>query len=1362
MDAASLFGGPAFSAPPLTGNRDDPPHSAASLFGAERDDEQALRASLQSEAPEVQDMPDDLFGGGGDERAGGFGASAAPPRPPDATADAGTGGLGGGRRGGGGPSPSVDEMPDGLFGESGGNEGGPSAFGFGGGGRSGYCDRGGDRVGGTSAGPPVGGLGGNGRAASSRSSVGNALFGAPPPQAASGFGGAVSSNAFLPPRPATEAFDAPASDLFGGPPPDASSGLGETGDFGSRSSGSPWPGTDTRSQPGVSVPPAIENRWHHDASAAGGEATVPLSSGRRSASPPPPRSYSSPPADVFGAPPRSFGAPPTTDVSAGPPPRSTPSTPVDTSTPLKQPGPPLARGADSPGPPSQPPVPPAPSAQLFGSPATGGYGAQSPSQSSPETRGRFNSSPFGCLQQSDPGRFNSSPCGSQHGDPTPAVSQEAVRTWDDGKRDHVRSWESSSSAGRPRAYSTNSGAGQSPSGAELEARPSTMFGAPPKHDFGGAPPAPPTSSSSKASPTAAFGSSGDSVGGWRGSTFRSDGVGEGTTSAADLFGSLATAGTGGFGGADGEQGEQSLRPPSAWPSGNTGACMGTNGGSSVGGFGATDKRSGAWSEEHRDSSTFGGPLGSPPEEAFGGEAGGDDDDQSWWQSSTGNEDHPDAQVQSSTSGGDKPAMTADPVDSTVLTESTDAREEVGATEAGDLPHGVQAGFAAVTPYFLGAPPSALFRPPEMATGGEEAAENPQAVPKEPAEAGSPPTSTAFASQRPSGIPIDLANGGETASTSGVEAGAEGSGVVPGSAARLASSQAGGGQEEGAVSPGWEKQPSRPLELGVFGAPPGDLFGAAAAEDPFAAGAAAGYLTMVDEEYDDWEECSAEEEVPSARTEALVPPLPVPATLNSLPNVVIPLTTGSTSRSSFRANDVSPAAALMAGAASSARPVLFASRSSSWTDRGGLLEADVPEGGVGTVLPQPPPVPAKHDPPPKVVIPPARGLIAQSSFMANVTPAEAARVLGAKPSSPPRLFASRSSSWAAREDSIEEKEDFANMFTNSCEKWGEGETTLPGTSPPERALMSATSAATAVPPKSLGVEATSGATKDGGKAGPGSALSTPFGAWSHGSGANSEGNEGFLPLEGDVGSRPLSGNYSPEGGRPPAVELSSFPPSSEGDTVSSPPSDTAQEHKSAVVVPPSMGDGVEGKIPKSENAEHKQAENPLRAPPAVSSLGLAVKKSERKVDVDTAALGNGTTWREGDWRVDEGGSASNLEGGAEKKGDIQPEVGGGGGNVDEVVCEGRSRPGSFNFFSDAGSNVGGDYWGEGEGGVDGVEDIKTSVIEKDGEECGASGSTDDDDNEASIAETTASEFFAVRALLFCSCHWSRCVLGCVQW
>lgn len=1619
MDASSLFGGgPSSTAadvdakpPPAGARADDSPRAAAFLFGGEVEEEtttpSSIGAPVQSGAPplqssgvpQVQDMPDDLFGGnstGGGVQ--GFGAPSPPPPPPPGAA---TTGIGGGPLMPPQPRGSA-VLPGGPFDGGGGNDEGPSPFSFGDASESsGFGATGdrGDRAAGRQASGAVGAGFGSG---------GDDLFGAPPASAGvDGFGG-PSSGFSSGGAPDADIFSAPPSDLFAGPPPGAATfgfsqgGGGDVfsgpagGDGGSTPfGGPPRSGAAARSRPDVTVearrarrdgggvntaspfltpsrsatpPPPISGSYLPPSRSAtpppstgqylppsrsasppptgqylppSRSATPPPSVGQylppsRSATPPPPpppssgrgrlspepnvfaaprpgKSLGAPPADMFGAPaatgrasppsgsafgaqrspPGTLGTPPANMFGGTqpppPPPRSLPpsSAPVGANNPFHTaPPPPPARSL---GPRSSPPFPPA---QPFGMPPKSG--SEWPSQAQPQ-------------QSENRSRHGSSSWGTQHShSAAPAARSPEFRPA--RKESDSLSRESSAASG-PRAWPSTSEAvplpvpppPQPPStvAAELGSPPASMFGDAPRGDFGAPPPVPvppaPASASSPRScgspPLAPFGTtyggSGDVA--WRGEGRAFEPAGnEGSRSAADFFGSPRTEGDI-FGGRGGER--------AVVPLGGAGIRSGANGsspGSSKGAAVAVPSV-GAWPEEQQcGPSGIGAPLGSPTVEGAFGTGGGTDGGSSpWWQTGAGNDNQSSMQVEPSEMSRDDILMSADFSGSVTAVKTLDSRED--APSPSPLAHSAayQIDDTLSLPpsgrpaQELGAPPSDLFGPPPGTRGVESEESLPQRQvplarpprsqsPQQefttmeddfavPAAASAPPPQPV-----PGGVDASLDDSREASWAAAVGAEPAGSGVVP----EWSDAAQADGRTQQSVSPGWEKQPSPPLDLGVFGAapPPGEkavvggqgLFGEAAGDD----------FTKDSGGYDGWGMCPADEDNTAELNEPRASTDRSEAGRSEDQDIVAELTEPGASTGRIEEDaDQGEVAEMTEPRASAA----------SEEEQGGEEQ----RGEGEEVAPKASTPPTGRETPPSMFVPRVKPS-SRSSFVASkASSAETISFAGISlddaPSSPPRLFAARSSSWAEGEMSTHEKSDYHDIFASSTdakrasalgfsteapvlseegEGWesgkqegdeegeavaevaavvtpeadrvapalpeslpvatervdasspfadddallqgdGGGASTISaqgdqaplggqpalGGQPPQEgqsSLGADSEASSAAGPAGLHdravdeaetLPATEGAQRgdagggkgesdaaqeSGDRLGIGSSLSTPFGAWSPGSGTRAGEAEGFPSAEiGDVLRGPPSERPSSPGKKVSAEEPSSL--SGVSRTVNEFPAIIASFERPLSVGEEPVGAGQRqdgAGVSEASAVEGKEDERPrwdtppaavgagVGAAAAVAAIPPAVMQAEKKLDVDS-----------GDWK--EAGSVSDADGQEDKA------EGRGGGDVvvpaederaDDVEGAGKGlqdREIGASLFSSESSNEtrgdGGQFLGEGGVGQDegkqdrvgGEEEVGRGVDQEEGEEGGEDESEGSNGIEASVAETTASDFFAVR-------------------
>lgn len=945
-----------------------------------------------------------------------------------------------------------------------------------------------------------------------------------------------------------------------------------------------------------------------------------------------------------------------------------------------------------------------------------------------------------------------------------------------------------------------------------------------------------------------YGSSGD--GAWRGGGRAFEPAGnDGSRSTARCVGSPRTEGDV-FGGRSGK------RP--VVPLGGAVARSGANGSSpgSSNGAAIAVASVGMWTgEQQYDSSGIGAPLGSPAVEgAFG--AGGETDDGSspWWQTGTGNDDQSSLQVEPSEMSRDDVSMSADFSGSMTVVKTLDGREDTTSPSPLALSAASQMDNTQSMPpsrrpaQELGAPPSDLFGPPPINSGVESEASSqqrrvPLARPLRPQCP--PPESTTmeddftvpaatFASPPkpvPGSVDASLDGGHEASWAAAVGAGPESSGVVP----AWSDAAHADGRTQQSVSPGWEKQPSPPLELGVFGAAPPDekalvvgqgLFGEAAGDDS----------TKDSGGHDGWGMCPADQDNTAEFNEPRA----------------------STGQSEVGRSENQDTAKL--------------------TEQDEIAEVTEPRASAGSeeeeeVDPKPPDPPTGRQMPPNLVVPSAKPG-SRSSFLANKTCSSFAEMsLDCAPSSPPRLFAARSSSWAEGNMSTDGKTDYHDIFANSSDVkragavgfstegpalsekgWGwesskheedeeeEGEAvaavaavvapeadrvasalpeSLPvgteglgssspfagdddllqgggggasmasaqsdqaplGGQPPldGQPTLGADSGASDMPgPTGLAADQTgtlpaSGAAPTGGagddkgesdaaqesrdRLGLGSSLSTPFGAWSTGSETRGGEGEGFPSSEiGDILRGPPSARPSSPGKNMSAEEPPSLSGSSRADNnfpviVASIESALTAEEEAVGAGQREDGAG----FLQASAVEGKQDERlrwDTRAAPAVAAAAVAaevapptVMQAEIKLDADD------DDWKDGGSVSDADRKGEDVEGGDEA-GIVVPAEDERAVGVEGAGKEMHGREIGASLFSSESSDEapgdGAQCLGEGGAGEDrgkrdrvkGEEEVGGA-----GQEEGGEGGQDESESsngiEASVAETTASDFFAVR-------------------
>lgn len=798
------------------------------------------------------------------------------------------------------------------------------------------------------------------------------------------------------------------------------------------------------------------------------------------------------------------------------------------------------------------------------------------------------------------------------------------------------------------------------------------------------------------------------------------------------------------------------------------------------------------------------PFGSPPGSVFGGGGdGGEDQSSAWWESETGNDDQPDPRVEpeslaSGTAAGENKGGAASVVHALegvqgVRTGSSRApsgtQEE---TPTAHEPHQrtSHSACAEAREEDLGAPPADMFAAhPQTATPPGQPP-RPQAPPSRVAHGSVTPDP--FSSRPPYGAKVDVGDvEGVVSSAAGTGANRPGSGVgVEAWADRT-------------TSPGWEKQPSPPLDLGVFGAPPegsvtavrgaADLFGATpeGADDESTEGGG---------EHGGWGMCSAEPGgAPESDTgngtagaDSPIASARIPAAsstesglLQKLAHLSIP------PRSSFAANDGAATASGAAlghgiGNAPSSSPRLFASRSSSWTEKEpsstggdnndyeGMFagkESKVKGGGlpprersalqqqgredtnITTNLAAAGPTSSlamdevlallpKTEPSPSLNLPPLGSNTSSEKY-----PRGAQRpfpsipgALGAR--SPPRL--------PDRSQELPEEGLAAVEITSSGSRASNGST-----------------GPTAATPES------------GGRVGPGSTLSTPFETLSRGSEITPRIAEGFPSSEdGSVfDGPPVDGSVSGGKGAPPGC--TEAPGRSRvSDGASAPvvvPSVSAEDdgggdggHVAAAVVASgdaaaigeaNDGDGAVAVLTNQRAVEGKEDGQPRWAGPQAAAYSppplSAAEEAARKTDADKAP-DSGDGWSDDDWGVDDDDD-DDAEGDAHAIGQVRGKSGDEGGKDETAgaaVASGGSLPGAIGSEGEGETNLfgseashGGESWGRGQE----EEEDGSGRAEEGGEEsCSGSESSDlgsfsdsSLSNEASIAETTASDFFAVR-------------------
>lgn len=834
------------------------------------------------------------------------------------------------------------------------------------------------------------------------------------------------------------------------------------------------------------------------------------------------------------------------------------------------------------------------------------------------------------------------------------------------------------------------------------------------------------------------------------------------------------------------------------------------------------------------------PFGSPPrgEGTFGGDGEGGDQSSNWWESETSTNDLPNAQMaRSETLASSAAALGENLGDSTDAVDALDGMQEERPTTHEPQNETPRPAFPETAGDELEVPPADMFGPPggahvakaEMKARDQEVpplrqSPRPQGIPKGPGPSRVVDSNSfapaPFSSQPRYGTKEDVGDvEGKDSTEAGVQAGSSGCG--------------GEGGADRTASPGWEKQPSPPLELGVFGAPPDDSFEAA---EPGA----------------------------------------------GLFRAAVDATTATTAASTAAADK----SAEGNGEHDRCGAPSAKSDGGPESDRANGSADDM----VDTAAAPAPAVLTSHDLVPKIVIP--SNLHPRSSFVANDGTSHASAVamaVGIAPSSPPRLFASRSSSWAKKDHSpTQENSDYQGMFadterdpssglpskkgsaqqlkytdeskagkitarmsTSSVSKGEVPALLLPkanlarpsaslnpppagsnasgkppkysqGAQPPFCAIPEVLGSQspprlcdrpyeqegspTRLAPSSSSSNAREGESdgpimatlEGGGRALPGSTLSTPFGACSRGPGTTPEIAEGFQPLEDGRPSddrpteMPLS--IGKQDDATDAAEFSKLSESSRKPPASAIPPNMSAEGGSintdAAIGTTNSGEG-EGITSNLRVGERKEDEQPRSAAadadatPQASADPFpfsAAGEATRKVDADSAPDGE-DGWSDDDWGVEGDDDAeARVDDKADDVGDDKEgvkeepaggaaavEVGDGGVDAVEGGHDGRDgREGDPNLVGSEGS--GGDESsgrGSGEDRSRGVEEDDGKGSRSESESASASASELDsfDDkyhsNDVSIAETTASDFFAVSEqrdlILVCQV---RCTVICI--
>jgi len=293
-----------------------------------------------------------------------------------------------------------------------------------------------------------------------------------------------------------------------------------------------------------------------------------------------------------------------------------------------------------------------------------------------------------------------------------------------------------------------------------------------------------------------------------------------------------------------------------------------------------------------------------------------------------------------------------------------------------------------------------------------------------------------------------------------------------------------------------------------------------------------------------------------------------------------------------------------------------------------------------------------------------------------------------------------------------------------------------------------------------------ASEGGSRVGPESTLSTPFGALSRGSGATPGFAEGFPPSEdGGAAGAPSAVERPPVAMKDPAPNApggggGGAPPARFVAPGVAPVEKTSDEGGAGVVSDPPAEEGKVDEQPRWVADPQTAA----KGSPFPSSAGEAA----RKVDADSALDGD-DGWSEDDWGVDDDADDDGVDGaGGDKEGEgnttgtaaaAAAAAAAAGTAVGEhgVAGAGEGGDGSgrggedeTNLFPGEASEGGGSWTGRGgeSGSGRSEEESESGSVSGSGSDVD-SFSDNDLSNEASIAETTASDFFAVRVECCCS-------------
>ena len=837
MNTTHLFGEPpgrADVAPPPTAE-DEPPKSAASLFGAEIEGD-ALAGSLQSKVVPIQDIPDDLFGnsgGNGSGGDGGVGVTSGFDAPPSAARSPRF------------PSSfNLQGVPDGMFDEAGNTGNTGASFGFGAAveppGFVETCGYGGDSNP-VSFPPPRDDASGR-----KPSPVNNYIFGAPPPPRGDEAIAALMEGTQT--RSGTADFVAPPNDeLFGAPPSEATA----------------WWGASPPGKQLYSSDQRAERMFRFNETSTTSATDAAPSNQIRAMPPPPPvsdsggnpdhvtissnspmsRSASIPAGCVFGAPPSvaPIGAFPA-NVSEAPRPSASP---PDSGNAFRSQRP-RVRTSGSPSPPL---------AQAFN---------REPTRPWPHATNRSESPHWNTQHQKT--IHEGLVRGVHHGgDAQSSDSPPVAHSW--AAESHSPPLVAASSTNEPNRSAPEAMSGRSP---------------PTDGAFVGSPQVTPGEGVGDNSPEEAFGPPNEADSASIVNSFGEIPGVDDVSNADAVF--VSSDGNGIFRqGGSGEWGQTSSPPLPPFEAPGALTARGLESSQNRATASIADDRQWTWPGEQRDVSGFVAPLEDPPQNVFRFEAEDDEEESTpWWQMDTQNDEQvgtagmesPLSPSGNVTHSGFSEKVTPDgifhPHPDTSTQKIPQAHCTSGETAARNESRGLGAPSAAVfgtpgenigetgmkqvqplkaLPRSTHEKPAAVFRTPGENIG-ETGIKQPQplealprSTPEEPGKKSNTAASAVHAS-----LTI-----GENAPTGVVK---EQDPMNLYASPDFGKPEA-GQLTEGMESPGWKKQPAATLKLGFHGASPGGLF-ATTGKDPFGALGDAAELSQQDGGgFKDWGMCTAD-------------------------------------------------------------------------------------------------------------------------------------------------------------------------------------------------------------------------------------------------------------------------------------------------------------------------------------------------------------------------------------------------------------------------------------------------------------------------------------------------------------------------